>query len=154
MGREIERKYLLKNGDWRSNVTSEIEIRQGYLNSTPERIVRIRLQDEKGIITIKGKTKGITRLEYEYSIPYTDTLELLTLCELPIISKTRYIVIENEKKWEIDIFKEENKGLEVAEIELESEGEKIILPNWIDKEVSQDRRYLNSNLITNPFINW
>lgn len=154
MAKEIERKYLLKNSNWRNNITSKSKIRQGYLNSSPERVVRVRVQDKKGIITIKGKTKGITRIEYEYEIPFDDSFELLKLCESPIISKTRYNVIENDKIWEVDIFENENKGLKVAEIELESEDEKVILPNWIGEEVTYDLKYLNSNLTVNPFENW
>lgn len=154
MGKEIERKFLLKNESWRAEDFTKIEIQQGYLNSDPRRVVRIRLKNRIGIITIKGKMEGITRIEYEYEIPYKDGVELLKLCEAPIIAKDRYLVLHHGKTWEIDIFKKENAGLKVAEIELNSEEEAFELPDWIGAEVTQDKRYLNSNLITHPYTNW
>lgn len=154
MGLEIERKFLLKNDDWKKSIEKEYAIQQGYLNSTPERTVRIRIKDQTGILTIKGKTTNATRAEYEYEIPFADAKEMIDLCEKPIISKTRYIVKENGHTWEIDIFDKENQGLEVAEIELNSEDEKVILPDWIGTEVTLDSKYYNANLIKQPFCNW
>lgn len=154
MGKEIEKKFLLKNDNWKSAVVSTHEIKQGYLNSTPERVVRLRIKDQIGVLTIKGKMVGLTRPEFEYEIPYTEALEILKLCESGIISKTRYIVVHNQKNWEIDIFHDENEGLKVAEIELESESETFDLPDWTGEEVSSDARYLNSNLISSPYKNW
>jgi len=154
MPKEIERKFLLKNEDWKSQVDKSFSIKQGYLSTNPERTVRIRIKNRKGILTIKGITKGISRLEFEYEIPYQDAMELLNLCEPPIIEKVRYIVIDDKLKWEIDIFEGINKGLELAEVELETEDQKINLPNWIEKEVTYDRRYYNSSLIKMPFKDW
>ena len=154
MGKEIERKFLLKNETWKSQVEKSFSIKQGYLSTNPERTVRVRIKNEKGILTIKGITKGISRLEYEYEIPFQDAMELLQLCEQPIIEKVRYIVIDDKLKWEIDIFEGVNEGLQLAEVELESEDQIINTPEWIEKEVSAERRYYNSSLIKNPFKDW
>jgi len=154
MAKEIERKFLLKNENWKTQVDKSFTIKQGYLSTNPERTVRIRIKGKKGILTIKGITKGISRLEYEYEIPFQDAIELLDLCEQPIIEKERYIIIDGKLKWEIDIFEGINKGLELAEVELESEDQKVNLPNWIEKEVTSDKRYYNSSLIKMPFKDW
>lgn len=154
MGKEIERKYLIKNEDWKAHIESQYRIQQGYLNSTPERVVRIRLRDQTGIITIKGKTQGITRAEYEYEIPYEDALELLKLCETPPLVKTRFIVKVAGKQWEIDIFEGDNKGLSVAEIELRTEEEAFEKPTWLGQEVTHDKKYLNACLIQHPYQKW
>ena len=151
MGIEIERKYLLKNEDWRSEVASRTIIKQGYLNSDKERTVRIRVRNEKGYLTIKGESKNATRQEFEYEIPISDAESLLLLCKKPIIEKTRHLVLVDDKTWEIDDFAGENKGLILAEIELETEEEKVRIPSWVGEEVTQDSRYFNSNLITHPY---
>jgi len=129
MGVEIERKFLIRNDDWKNEVESMTVIKQGYLNTHPDRTVRIRIRDDKGILTIKGKSSGMTRQEFEYNIPYNEALELLKLCEPSIIEKQRYIVVVNKLKWEIDIFEGENKPLQIAEFELESEAQRIRLPD-------------------------
>ncbi len=154
MALEIERKFLIKNEYWKSFVTSKKEIRQGYLNSYYERTVRVRIKGDKGMLTIKGKNNNATRLEFEYEIPLTDARALLNLCEKPIIEKIRYIVEQNNKIWEVDIFEGENDGLKVAEVELNDENESIVLPDWIGEEVTSDTRYFNSNLIKHPFSKW
>ena len=154
MAKEIERKFLIANNDWKKYCDEGTSIKQGYLSSQPERTVRIRLVNEKGILTIKSKNIGITRNEFEYQIPYKDGLELLTMCEKPLIEKTRYRLTENNKEWEIDIFEGENEGLEIAEIELSHENEELVIPKWLRAEVSHDKRYYNSNLVKSPFKNW
>jgi len=154
MALEIERKFLLKNDDWKKLIQSAHQIKQGYLNSNPNRTVRIRLIGQKGIITIKGITKGTTRLEFEYEIPKNEAEELILLCENPIIQKTRNIVLINKHTWEIDVFDGVNKGLAVAEIELTSEDEKFEIPEWVGKEVSYDNKYFNASLIKNPYCEW
>ena len=151
MGTEIERKYLLKNEEWKSDVTSKTRIKQGYLNSKKERTVRIRVRGEKGYLTIKGKNISATRQEFEYAIPISDAESMLLLCEKPIIEKVRSLITVNDKTWEIDEFAGENKGLIVAEIELKSEKEIFAIPSWIGKEVTQDSRYFNCNLISHPY---
>ena len=154
MALEIERKFLLKNDTWKPLIKEEILIKQGYLNSEKERTVRVRTYGDKGVITIKGKNNNLTRKEFEYPIPLADVMEILELAEMPIIEKTRFIVINDGNTWEIDVFKGVNKGLVVAEIELESETEKFEIPDWIGEEVSADPKYYNASLIKHPFTAW
>lgn len=155
MATEIERKYLLKNNSWRDVCCKGKKYTQGYLTGSESASVRVRLEDEKAYLNVKSLTLGIVRSEYEYSIPKTDAIELLdNLCAKPLISKIRYIVIYNKKKWEIDVFEGDNAGLIIAEIELESEDEKIQLPDFIAEEVSDDTRYYNVNLVDHPYKQW
>ncbi len=154
MAKEIERKYLLKNDKWQKVAGDGIVLKQGYLNTNPERTVRVRLVGQTGFLTIKSKNTGITRNEFEYEIPYTDTLELLKLCEPPLIEKTRYIIKRDGLTWEIDLFSGENQGLVIAEVELSYEDQNIIIPDWLGKEVSDDPRYYNSNLVLMPYTKW
>ncbi len=154
MGKEIERKYLIKDDTWRKDA-SGTTYRQGYLSTVKERTVRVRTIDDKGFLTIKGITIGATRREYEYEIPTEDANEMLDeLCEKPIIEKTRFKIPHTGLTWEIDEFAGVNQGLIVAEVELESEDQNIDFPPWVGEEVSGDPRYFNSNLIANPYTNW
>ncbi len=154
MAKEIERKFLLKNNDWQPEADKGTVLKQGYLSTDPERTVRVRLVGKKGMLTIKSKNIGITRNEFEYQIPYADTLELLKLCAPPLIEKTRYKIIHQNLLWEIDIFSGENKGLAIAEVELSDEHQTITPPAWLGKEVSAEEKYYNSNLVLHPFKNW
>lgn len=154
MGVEIERKFLLKNDDWKNYAEKGQVIKQGYLNLAIERTVRVRIVNGKGILTIKGKSVHTTRVEFEYEIPIEDAEEILKLSDKTIIEKTRYKVTDSGKVWEIDIFEGDNKGLEIAEIELSDENELITIPTWVGQEVSTESKYYNSNLITEPFKNW
>ncbi len=154
METEIERKFLIKNSDWKNNVSSSREIRQGYLNLVPERNVRVRISGSSAVLTIKGITIGITRKEFEYEIPYSEGLDLLELCEGSIIEKTRHIFQMESHTWEIDEFRGDNEGLIVAEIELSNEDEVFAIPDWLGDEVSHDPRYYNSALVTHPFKDW
>ncbi|MFT4533031.1 MAG: adenylate cyclase [Saprospiraceae bacterium] len=151
MGIEIERKFLLKNEDWRLEVKSNTTIKQGYLNSNNKRTVRVRVRDDKGYLTIKGISVNASRQEFEYEIPISDAESLLLICEKPIIEKIRFIVLIDDKTWEIDEFDGVNKGLILAEIELESEEAIFRIPSWVGKEITLDSRYFNSNLINHPF---
>ena len=154
MGKEIERKYLVKLEAWTPEGAG-IHFKQGYLNSQKERVVRVRIEGDKAKLTIKGLTKGVTRSEFEYTIPVEDAGLLLdNLCEQPLIDKHRHKEVHFGKTWEIDVFHGENEGLVVAEIELASEDEKIECPAWVGAEVSNDPRYFNSNLLKHPFKNW
>ena len=154
MGIEIERKFLLKNDTWRS-LAKGTKYRQGYLNSTKERTVRVRTIDDRGFLTIKGPNIGATRVEYEYDIPEHDAMAMLDdLCEKPIIEKNRYKINYAGLIWEVDEFFGENKGLVVAEVELENEGQRFEKPDWIGDEVTGDPKYFNSNLVINPYIKW
>jgi len=154
MAKEIERKFLVKPGAWEPQGFGTT-IRQGYLSSKKERVVRVRTKGSKAFLTVKGVTKGIARSEFEYEIPVEDADALLTnICEQPLIEKVRYKEDHNGHTWEIDVFFGDNKGLVVAEVELATEDEKLILPAWAGEEVSSDPRYFNSNLIENPYCNW
>lgn len=154
MGLEIERKFLLANNSWKVEGTGT-EFRQGYLSTDPDRNVRVRVKGAQGFLTVKGRAEGITRLEFEYEIPLADAANLLeSLCEQPLIEKTRYRVEVAGDLWEIDEFHGDNQGLVVAEIELESEGQEFEKPAWLGEEVSHDTRYLNSNLARRPFTAW
>ncbi len=154
MAKEIERKYLLLNDGWKINSKEGIKIKQGYLNSNKERTVRVRIINERGVLTIKSKNIGIIRNEFEYEIPFQEAKELMKICEKPIIEKTQYLRKENGLTWEIDIFEGQNKGLEIAEVELNSEKQKIEAPSWLGRGVSDDVKYYNSNLIQNPYTTW
>ncbi len=153
MAHEIERKFLVESEAWRTGTAGE-NIAQGYLSSVPQRTVRVRIKSEKGYLTIKGPTTGLTRAEFEYEIPTDDARHLLTLCERPPIEKTRHRVEHAGRVWEIDEFHGENEGLIVAEVEVESEDAMVALPPWVGEEVSHDPRYYNSNLMNNPFRSW
>jgi CYTH domain-containing protein len=154
MGKEIEKKFLILNNDWRHLATGEPYC-QGYLNSEKERTVRVRTIGDRGILTIKGPNLGGTRLEYEYDIPFDEAREMLhELCRKPLIEKTRYKIPFKGFIWEVDEFKGENSGLIFAEIELQHEGQEFAKPPWIGKEVTDDSRYYNANLVKNPYSNW
>lgn len=154
MALEIERKFLVIGNDWK-NLAKGILYRQGYLNVNKNRTVRVRIIDQKGILTIKGKSIGATRLEYEYEIPVTDAQEMLDrLCEKPIIEKYRYTIPFQGFFWEVDDFLGDNKGLIVAEIELKAENQVFSQPDWIGQEVTGETKYYNSSLTKKPFKEW
>lgn len=148
MSKEIERKFLVRNSSYRDLASKIYRIEQGYLNRDPERTVRIRISNLHGFLTIKGKTEGCTRDEFEYEISYEDAKKLIKLCLPPVIEKSRYIVLFDGRKWEIDEFSKPSSSLTVAEIELKSENEQIVLPPFIGTEVTGDPRYYNSNIIS------
>ena len=154
MAKEIERKYLLDLSKWTPQ-SEGTHFKQGYLNAQKERVVRVRIEGAKAKLTIKGITTGVTRAEFEYSIPVEDAAILLdNLCEQPLIDKHRHKEVHFGKTWEIDVFHGENQGLVVAEIELTSEAEAFERPAWAGEEVSSDPRDFNSNLLKNPFKSW
>jgi len=155
MAIEIERKFLLKNQQWRTVAGVGRLIRQGYLSDQPERTVRVRVAGEQAWLTIKGKTEGIARLEMEYPIPVAEAMQLLDqLCLKPLIEKYRYRIAQGDLVWEIDEFLGENAGLIVAEIELSAADQVFDQPDWLGDEVSDDLRYFNSALIRQPFLRW
>lgn len=154
MPQEIERKFLLANDDWRALANTSSSLQQGYLSTSPLATVRVRLENEQGTITIKGKTMGISRSEFEYEIPATEAAQLLLLCSEPLIIKTRYRIAQKNHIWEIDDFSGDNYGLVIAEIELSYEDELFEKPEWLGPEVSGDPRYYNSNLSKNPYGKW
>ena len=154
MSVEIERKFLVISDAWQNQVIKRVHLKQGYLQTASERTVRVRTRDHEAFLTIKGKTSGISRVEYEYSIPYNEGLELLELSENIPIEKVRHIVVHDGLTWEIDVFEGLNTGLIIAEIELQTEHQEFSLPKWAGEEVSQDARYYNSALSIRPFSNW
>jgi adenylate cyclase len=155
MANEIERKFLVK-GEFKNLASKETRIVQGYLSSVPERTVRVRIKGDKGFITIKGigSASGATRYEWEKEIPYSEVEELLKICEPGVIDKTRYLVKVGNHTFEVDEFYGENKGLTVAEIELGSESEEFVKPEWLGEEVTGNTKYYNSMLMKNPFTKW
>lgn len=155
MPQEIERKFLVKNG-YKQYASTSTRITQGYLSSIPGRIVRVRLNGDRGYITIKGvsSVSGMSRYEWEKEIPGEEARELLALCEPGIIDKTRYLVQVGKFTFEVDEFYGENEGLSMAEIELNSEEELFEIPLWLGEEVTGDKRYYNSKLAKNPFSKW
>ncbi|MGV8869179.1 MAG: CYTH domain-containing protein [Janthinobacterium svalbardensis] len=154
MGVEIERKFLLQGDAWRG-LGQAVLLRQGYLSSARERVVRVRIEGEQAMLTIKGANVGATRGEWEYPIPLADAAELLDgLCEQPLIEKVRHRIGHAGMVWEVDEFLGANAGLIVAEIELASEDQPFEKPEWIGAEVSGDARYYNANLIRHPFSQW
>jgi adenylate cyclase len=153
---EIERKFLVLNNDFIALAVAKNRIVQGYLNSHPERTVRIRIKADKGFLTIKGigNDSGTTRLEWEREIPLAETEKLLSLCEKGVIDKIRYEILVGKHTYEVDVFAGENNGLIMAEIELSAEEESFEKPNWLGEEVTGDQRYYNAFLSKNPYPYW
>jgi adenylate cyclase len=155
MAQEIERKFLVK-GDFKPFAYKSSRVIQGYLCSVPERAVRVRVKGEKGFLTIKGigNKEGTSRYEWEREIPVSEAEELLKICEPGVIDKTRYLVKQDDHTFEVDEFYGENEGLVVAEIELKSETDVFVMPDWLGKEVTGDVRYYNVMLMKTPFTTW
>lgn len=153
---EIERKFLVTNTDCIALATTKNRIVQGYLNSNPERTVRIRIKGDKGYLTIKGKgnESGTSRLEWETEIPLIEAEQLLSLCEKGIIDKIRHEIPVGNHIYEVDVFSGENNGLIIAEIELQNENETFSKPNWLGKEVTGDEKYYNAYLSNHPYQSW
>lgn len=155
MSLEIERKFLV-DGDFRPYAIKQEHIMQGYLSSHPERSVRIRIKNNKAYITIKGVTNdsGLSRYEWEKEIPVSEAMDLIKLCEPGVIDKTRYYIPNGNLLFEVDEFHGENQGLIMAEIELETETQDYLRPEWLGKEVTGDTRYYNSSLTKKPYTKW
>ncbi|WDO13651.1 CYTH domain-containing protein [Flavobacterium sp. WW92] len=153
---EIERKFLVKSDNFKAVAFAKNQIAQGYLNSHPERTVRIRIKGESGFLTIKGKgnESGVSRLEWETEIPLTEAKSLIKLCENGVIDKIRYEVKAGNHIFEVDEFFGDNEGLVVAEIELQSEDETFEKPEWLGQEVTNDERYYNAFLSNHPYTTW
>ena len=153
---EIERKFLVTSFEFKNEAYDKKNIVQGYISSNPERMVRIRTNGKDGFITIKGmgNKSGMTRFEWEKMISLEEATALLKLCEEGAIEKIRYEVKVGNHVFEVDEFFGENKGLVMAEIELESEDEVFEKPSWLGKEVTNDVKYYNAYLSNNPFTKW
>lgn len=155
MAKEIERKFLVTSDSWRSDAVGKPYC-QGYIaTAVPGQSVRVRIAGDQGYLTIKGPADGLSRAEFEYPIPVADAKEMLdTLCVRPLIEKIRYRLPLGEVVWEIDEFKGENAGLIVAEVELASESQSVVLPEWTGVEVSGQAKYYNASLVGNPYSKW
>ena len=154
MAVEIERKFLV-NTIPTQQINRSKKVKQGYMVNDEHQVVRVRSMDSDHFLTIKSNTRGLSRLEFEYQIPKEDAMDMFKhLCGPSIIEKTRHYIETPNHIWEVDEFHGKNKGLIVAEIELKSEDEQFDIPDWVDDEVSDDPRYYNMNLITNPYENW
>jgi len=154
MALEIERKFLMKDESWRGLALGQ-HYRQGYLNQNHGTIVRIRTIGNEGYLTIKGPSQDGARLEFEYPIPVVDAVEMLEkLSASPIVEKLRHAIHFDGFVWEVDEFLGENEGLIFAEIELEHPDQQFSLPPWIGREVTDDPRFYNSNLASNPYSRW
>jgi len=153
---EIERKFLVTSEAFKNEAFRKTKIIQGFLNTHPERTVRVRLKGDQGFLTVKGISSkdGLTRFEWEEEIPKKDAENLLNLCEKGIIDKTRYEVKVDNHIFEVDEFFKSNEGLVIAEIELKSIDETFIKPSWIGEEVTGQPKYYNSQLSKQPYKFW
>lgn len=153
---EIERKFLVFNSNYKQEAFAQTRISQGYLNSHPERTVRVRVKGDKGYLTIKGmgNESGTTRMEWETEISVAEAQQLLALCEEGVIDKIRYEVKSGRHTFEVDEFFGANEGLVIAEVELDDENEAFAKPAWLGQEVTGDERYYNAYLSRNPFTTW
>ena len=153
---EIERKFLVNSNAFKDKAFKKTRIIQGFLNTHKDRTVRVRLKSEKGFLTVKGKSTndGLERFEWEKEIDDVEAKSLLELCEKGIIDKIRYEVKSEKHTFEIDEFSGDNKGLVIAEVELNSSYEKFIKPNWLGEEVTGDVKYYNSQLSKKPYKTW
>lgn len=154
MGVEIERKYLVEGDSWRGQIVSATRIVQGYL-ARGDVTVRARIRGDRAYLTVKGRSQGIARSEFEYDIPVPDAEAMLTeLADGPVVEKTRHLIDVGGHTWELDVFAGANEGLVMAEIELADADEQFDLPQWAGAEVSDDPRYYNVNLAREPFSQW
>ena len=155
MGVEIEKKFLVDHDQWdKVNKPAGTHYRQGYLLSNEKQTIRVRVSETKGYINMKSAMSSLSRKEFEYEIPLEDGLEILDLFAKNGTEKVRYRIPYAGKTWEVDVFRGDNAGLIVAELEMESEDEQIDLPDWVTKEVTDDDRYANSSLAKHPFREW
>ena len=156
MSQEIERKFLVEDDCYRMMASSSNRIAQGYICRTSGRTVRVRIRGDKGFLTIKGPSAdgGLSRYEWEHEIPVQEAEELMLLCDGGIIDKVRYMVPIGHHTFEVDEFTGDNEGLVVAEVELESVDEDFDRPSFLGQEVTGDRRYYNSCLVSHPFKDW
>ncbi len=155
MAQEIERKFLVRDEDWREAATRAIPLKQGYLCADPRVTVRVRIAGDAAWLTLKGASRGISRSEYEYSLPLDEAESMLAELALSgVVEKTRYLVPHAGRRWEVDVFEGANRGLVLAEVELARADERPEIPPWAGEEVSGDERYYNAYLAAHPFSTW
>jgi len=147
MAQEIERKFLVNSDGWKAAVRSSSLVRQGYLSSNAKATVRVRsYDDERAVLTLKGRATGLVRAEYEYAIPVGDARDLLEMAQPHVLEKRRHLVEHDGMTWEVDVFEGRHQGLVLAEVELERADQAVNLPDWVGEEVSEDERYFNATL--------
>lgn len=153
---EVERKFLVTSEAYKNDAKTKTRIVQGFLNTDPERTVRVRIKGDTGFLTVKGKGNdtGTTRFEWETKISFSDATDLIDLCEAVILEKIRYEIPVGKHIFEVDEFLGENKGLIVAEVELKHEDEGFEKPNWLGEEVTGKVKYYNSQLSRRPYQDW
>ena len=154
MPREIERKFLMDLQRCPLPASGQ-SIRQGYIPTATKTAVRVRIAGDSAFLTIKGESRGAVRQEFEYPIPPEEAEQMLdSLCDGGLIEKTRYLIDHVGHRWEVDVFEGDNRGLCIAEVELESEDEQVALPDWVSDEVTGDPRYYNASLVEHPYRDW
>ena len=153
MGVEIERKFLINREKLDNHYEGE-RIAQGYFDPDAVPTTRVRIRGDKGYLTVKGRNEGISRPEFEYEIPLGDAEYMIEKFCSKTLVKDRFLIQHGEHTWEVDVFRGENEGLFIAELELQTENETFIKPDWLGEEVSNDTRYYNSNLINLPYSKW
>ncbi|MGH6636319.1 MAG: CYTH domain-containing protein [Gammaproteobacteria bacterium] len=154
MGQEIERKFLVQNDRWRLFGAVGVRYVQGYLANNQRCSIRVRVAGENAWLNIKSADLGVSRIEFDYSVPAAEATEILALCERPLIEKNRYRVLHAGREWEIDVFEGDNQGLVIAELELTAVDEGFEKPDWVGKDVSDDPRYYNVRLVKHPYKDW
>ena len=153
MNIEIERKFLIKKIP--GHCKNKVHIKQYYIHVDDKLVQRLRFFDhQKTIISLKENCAGLSRYEFEYEIPLKDAQKIVSITNSKFIEKIRHIIYFDSMKWEIDEFLGDNKGLLIAEVELENENQKITLPDWIENEVTKQNKYFNYNLALRPYISW
>ena len=155
MPREIERKFLVADDSWREGADAGRRLRQAYLAETERAAIRVRIEDgARAVLTIKSAEPGLSRAEFEYSVPVAEAEALTDLRQGGVLDKTRYRTPHGGRVWEIDVYAGENDGLTIAEVELDSESDKIDLPTWLGPEVTDSPRYYAAKLARRPFRDW
>lgn len=155
MALEIERKFRVISDGWKPLAVRSRRLRQAYLAKNEALSLRVRIDGgEAAVLTIKSADSGMSRQEYEYSIPVADAEELMQRCEGVVICKTRHIVPLGDVQWEVDVFEGENAGLVIAEVELDRPDQPLQCPEWLGEEVTEDRRFYNAELAQRPYSRW
>ncbi|MBN9332212.1 CYTH domain-containing protein [Devosia sp.] len=153
MAQEIERKFLVSGDGWKAGVESSARLQQGYLSTSAKATVRVRIYDDReAVLTLKGKPQGLARAEFEYPLPLEDARELMEIAQPNVIEKRRYNVPHGAHMWEVDVFEGHHEGLIMAEVEMSSVDEEVVLPSWVGREVSDDDRYANASLSRTPGV--
>ena len=148
MAVEIERRFLVRDESWRTQVTRQQAIRDGLIAVAANRKVRVRICDRRATLTVKSRTAGLANAEFEYEIPLADAEELMAHhCLRAGLAKTRYFVPHGGHTWQVDVYAGILAGVILAEVELPSETTEVALPPWVDREVTGDPAYKKINMV-------